>query len=418
VHVDYAREIATNSGLQNFVMTFQAKKPQPLVYIRSLLQSFLFKDMVVLGNFSIRDIIDDDLAIVSMPCNRLLDRANDAVEAPQDPRFALSHQMELFRQRVAACYLDIFRAFCQNRCRVRRTLCHSIQDWETVQIDAESIDVLLQVQVEEQPILPEIEGSLPAYSLPLSSWCYLYKLRLMEWIVQLGFELEVYQPGELAGMYWYLSYLSRTRGQHVERIKTFVMHALNEHRAPNKTFTLSMETQYTRSLSYLRTMILDSMVVSDLADSLGRLYTVLLRLGLVPPTPCPYSNDELHYEIRMKPFATIGLPDLPPYRDFTMASTRPDTSTEDLLVYAERSLMAARKGLDLLSKMTEKEAFTAYTHERWLESTKNSLKSAIATALAISMVKKHDPSKLKVEIPKAEKGYHEWWTVPKISEKH
>jgi hypothetical protein len=42
------------------------------------------------------------------------------------------------------------------------------------------------------------------WSFPLSSWTYYHKLRQMEWIVQLGFELDVYEVDELAGMYWYV----------------------------------------------------------------------------------------------------------------------------------------------------------------------------------------------------------------------
>ena len=87
--------------LQNFVLSFQAKKPQPLVYIRTLLQNYLFKDMVLLGRLSIRQVFDDDLSIVVLPCSRLLDPANDKVESPNDPRFAIAHQMEMFRQRAA-----------------------------------------------------------------------------------------------------------------------------------------------------------------------------------------------------------------------------------------------------------------------------------------------------------------------------
>ena len=40
------------------------------------------------------------------------------------------------------------------------------------------------------------------WSFPLSSWAYYHKLHQMEWIVQLGFELDIYQPDELGGMYW------------------------------------------------------------------------------------------------------------------------------------------------------------------------------------------------------------------------
>ncbi len=259
----------TLTNAQNFVLTFQAKKPQPLVYIRTLLQSFLFKDMVILGRLSVRQVMDDDLAITVLPCSRLLDHANDAVEAPHDPRFAMAHQMELFRQRAAQSYFDILRAFCQNRCRVRRTLCHSVQDWETVQVDAEEIDQLLQVQLEEKPIHYPISGPAgtePVYSLPLSSWAYLYKLRLMEWIVQLGFELETYQPDELAGMYWYLSYLAKTRAQHAERVKAFTLHSMTEIRKQSleshSAYTAATDAQFRRSLDYLRLTILDAAVTS------------------------------------------------------------------------------------------------------------------------------------------------------------
>ncbi|KAK4130310.1 Mak10-domain-containing protein, partial [Trichocladium antarcticum] len=227
-----------SQSLMNFVLTFQAQKPQPLVYIRTLLQNFLFQDMVILGRLSIRQLLDDDLSIVALPSSILLDPANDAVEAPHHPRHAIAHQMELFRLRAAQSYLDIFRAFCQNRCRVRRTLVHSIQDWETVQLDAEEIDQLLQLQTDETPHAYPRGVAAPTHALPLSSWAYHYKLRLMEWIVQLGFELDIYQPDELAGMYWYLSHLAQTRAQHLARIQFFTTQRLEP--PPTTTTTPSL----------------------------------------------------------------------------------------------------------------------------------------------------------------------------------
>lgn len=411
--------------LQNFVLSFQAKKPQPLVYIRTLLQNFLFKDMILLGTLSIRQVFDDDLSIVVMPCSRLLDRGNDEVEAVQDPRFAMAHQMENFRQRAAQSYLDIFRAFCQNRCRVRRTLCHSIQDWETVQVDAEEIDQLLQLLLEEKPMVYQNQGPLarsdPAYSLPLSSWAYLYKLRLMEWIVQLGFELEVYQPDELAGMYWYLSYLAKTRLQHVERINAFTVRSLNERRAKPSTFTAAQEQIFTRSMSFLRATMLDAAVTWELADALSNIYTVLDRLGLVKPPPRPYSTDILRYEIRMKPFAPIGLPELPSYETFTRATKQPKSSSKALLEFAERAITGAKTRYEALAKFTEKEAFTVNTHGRWLAGTKNCLKSVIFAGIATSTLKDlvENPAedgvvKATVEVPTPDKAYHEWWIVPKL----
>ena len=380
--------------------------------------------MVILGSLSIRQVVDDDLSIMVLPCSPLLDPCNDGIEAPHDPRFAMAHQMELFRQRAAQSYLDIFRAFCQNRSRVRRTLCHSIQDWEAVQADAEDIDQLLQVQLEEKPIVHQSLGvsSDPAYSLPLSSWAYFYKLRLMEWIVQLGFELDIYQRDELAGMYWYLSYLAKTRAQHVERIRAFTFRGLNERRSHPRSLTSAMERQFARSLSYLRLAMLDAAVAWELADALSYLYTALQRLGLIVPPPRPYSNDSLRYDIRMKPFAAIGIPEIPSFEAFTRATTQPDTSIAQLLEDAERAVAGTKKGYDALKKLSEKESFAHNCHARWVGRTTSCHKSAIATGLSISVLRKAiadtpdgEPPKLKVEIKPQHERYHEWWIVPNLS---
>lgn len=55
----------------------------------------------------------------------------------------------------------------------------------------------------EEPIREDENSAEELWSFPLSSWAYYHKLRQMEWIIQLGFELDIYQADELAGMYWY-----------------------------------------------------------------------------------------------------------------------------------------------------------------------------------------------------------------------
>ncbi|RQM06714.1 hypothetical protein DH86_00003965, partial [Scytalidium sp. 3C] len=172
-------------SLLAFISLFQARKPQPSVYIRTLLQHYLFGDMVILGKMSIRQVLDDDLASVVLPAHKLLDPSNDGVEHPSDPRFNMASRMELFRSRAAQSYLDIARTFCQNRCRIRRTLCHSITDWDTLQFDAEDLDQQLREFTMEEPIVDPAISYEPIYGFHLSSWAYFYKLRQMEWIIQL-----------------------------------------------------------------------------------------------------------------------------------------------------------------------------------------------------------------------------------------
>ncbi|KHO01969.1 Mak10 subunit, NatC N(alpha)-terminal acetyltransferase [Metarhizium album ARSEF 1941] len=413
--------------LQTFVYTFQSKKPQPMVYVRTLLQTFLFNAMEILGSMSIRQLLDDDFSIITLPANPLLDRDNDEIEAVHDPRFVMSQQMELFRQRAAQPFLDILRTACQNRCRVRRTLCHLIRDWENLQADAEDIDQILQIKTKEQPLLQRSAlglNPIETYSLPLSSWTYLYKLQQMEAIVQLGFELEVYQTDELAGMYWYLNYLAKSRLQHTERIKTFVVRQTTTARF-SPTIDPGQEAQLQRSLAFTRLSLLQAAVTWEFSDALSCIYTVLNRHAIIKPPPRPYSNDQLRYDLRMRPFASVSLPTPPSFGEFTLGTTQPDSSTEELLEYAERAATSAKRGFETLSRFSAEDSFSVGSHEAWTASAKGALKACIAAGVAISCLQKalqrtaggrgtERGLRVAATVPTPDKAYHEWWIVPTV----
>ncbi|KAL2066239.1 hypothetical protein VTL71DRAFT_2310 [Oculimacula yallundae] len=408
-------------SLVTFVFHFQARKPQPSVYVRTLLQHYIFSDMIILGTKSVRNVLDDDLATVVLPSHKLLDRLNDEIELPHDPRHNMAARMELFRSRAAGSYLDIMRTICQNRCRIRRTFSHTIVDWDNLQMDAEELDVELREFTKEEPIVdPEISNE-PIYSFPLSSWSYFYKLRIMEWLVQMGFELETYQPDELAGMYWYLQYLAKTRSNHLERIRGFVVRDLRA--SLQKPQTAAAEhPEFMNTISFLNLSSMEATATYGFSDALSCLFTVLSRLSLIKSPARPYSDDTMRYEVRMKPFHGIGLPELIPFGDFTQQVAQPEASTLELLTYAADNALGAKKGFEVLSKLTAKEAFCQGSHDAWLTNVKACLKACIFTSITISTVKKAVQAagetgkvKLKVEIPLAGKGYHDWWVVPKVS---
>lgn len=385
--------------------------------------------MVILGRLSIRQVLDDDLSIAVLPSSNLLDPANDEIEAPNHPRFLIAHHMELFRQRAAQSYLDLFRTLSQNRCRVRRTLFHMLQDWESLQVDAENIDQILQAYTEEEPLVyPHASGAPPTHALPLSSWTYHYKLRLMEWTVQLGFELDVYQPDELAGMYWYLGHLATTRQQHVARIQFFTDAAAAAAAAAAASDTSTTNThppnnqQYERSAAYHRLATLDAAVTRELASAFCNFYTTLHRLGALTPPPRPCSTDALRYEVRMKPFAAVGLPELPAFDAFTAAVTQPGVATAALLGRAAQCVAGARRGLKLLAELGEGEAFAVGCHERWLAGVRDWTRAAVALGVVVTTVQRavEDGTAvavaggLGVEVPPPGKRYHDWWVVPKV----
>ncbi|TAQ85153.1 acyltransferase [Chlorociboria aeruginascens] len=407
-------------SLMTFVLLFQARSPQPSVYVRTLLQYYLFGDMIVLGHMSIRQLLDDDFESVVLPASILLDRNNDEVEVTHDPRFNIASRMEIFRSRAAGSVLDILRTICQNRCRIRRTLCHTISDWDQLQLDGEDMDQELRAFTKEEPIInPEISSD-PMFSFPLSSWAYFHKLRQMEWIVQMGFELQTYQPDEFAGMYWYLQYLARTRNQHLERIRGFTIRSFSNYRTSSDT-SEEKHTQYVNSISFISYSMLEATSTYGFADALSSLFTVLSRLSLIPTPSRPYSDDIMRYELRMKPFSSIGLPEIPPYSEFTETVLQPSVSILHLLTLAADSISGAKKGLEVLSKLSAKDSYSQGSHDSWIANVKNCLKACIFASITIGAVKKavegmgkDGKVNIRMEFPETGKGYHAWWVVPKI----
>lgn len=69
---------------------------------------------------------------------------------------------------------------------------------------AEAYDTELRKFTEEQPLKDSEDSNEEIWAFPMSSWAYYHKLRQIEWIIQMGFELDIYQVDELAGMYWYV----------------------------------------------------------------------------------------------------------------------------------------------------------------------------------------------------------------------
>jgi hypothetical protein len=377
--------------------------------------------MIVLGTMSIRQVLDEDLACTVLPGNQLLDRDNDEIELPNDPRFNMATRMEIFRSRAAGSYLDILRTICQNRCRIRRTLSHTIADWDNLQLDAEELDMELRAFTKEEPILDENVSNEPIYSFPLSSWAYFYKLQQMEWMIQFGFELETYASDELARMYWYLKYLSQTRSRHLERIRGFIIKA---QRAAIRTPNVRIEKiqQYTNAIAFVNFSTLEAASTYGFADALSCLFTALGRLDLLPSSSRPYSDDNMRYEVRMKPFLSIGLPELVPFKELTELVAQPSEPLISILKFAAESAAGAKKALEVMSKLSAEEAFCRGSHDSWVKNVKDSLKATIFTSITISAVKKavevagkDGVVKLKVEIPESGKSYHDFWVVPKVT---
>uniref|UniRef100_A0A671T2H6 N-alpha-acetyltransferase 35, NatC auxiliary subunit n=1 Tax=Sinocyclocheilus anshuiensis TaxID=1608454 RepID=A0A671T2H6_9TELE len=164
----------------------------PCVRLRSLLQTtFLIDNKKVFGTHLMQDMIKDALRyFVSPP--------------------VLSPKCSLNNNHQAKDYIDSFvthctRPFCsliqihgQNRARQRDKLGHILEEFATLQDEAEKVDAALH------GLLMKLEPQRQHLAC-LGTWILYHNLRIMIQYLLSGFELELYSMHEYYYIYWYLS---------------------------------------------------------------------------------------------------------------------------------------------------------------------------------------------------------------------
>lgn len=260
----------------------------------------------------------------------------------------------------------------------------------------------------------------------------------------MGFELSIYAPEELGGMYWYLAHLCSSHQFHIERIQAFVHADSRRSRIPR-----GHENPFERTLMILDRHNLGLIATETFSLGLQALYVFLERYGVLPhaASKSAYSNCRLRYELRMKPFLPISLPELVSYDQYEENATLKDQTDSELLKRASRTIADARKAWEAVLAQGAFVAKTTATQapnsgeivgrsaieSDWQRNIKDSLRACIGASIAVQTVtkifrataastdrKKSEPVLLpiKVEIPEVGSAnrWHDWWAVPRISE--
>lgn len=228
-----------------------------------------------------------------------------------------------------------------NRCRQRQLMSRGLLVWDTLQVALENFE--LEVW-ENFRIGDELEGNNQP-SLPISSYIYYNKLQLMIDILFRGFELDLYKIFEAPQIYWYISYLSQLAlellqgrirhqlelkvqyltiglskkikklkaGDKKEKMKRLQQEKLT-HVVPKVNLTIQYNENYLSKLfeGYFR-----------LTDAI-KIYFSLLHFAkaidlLKGPPKLKYTSLENIYNLRMKPFSSIGVPSLPTFEHYKSA---------------------------------------------------------------------------------------------------
>ncbi|PWY68661.1 amino-acid N-acetyltransferase subunit Mak10 [Aspergillus heteromorphus CBS 117.55] len=430
-------------NLKVTIWTLLSRKPQPSVYIRSLVQTLIVNNMTILGAVPVKDFLYDELAELVLPSSILLQANMDEIELPSDPRFQIAKMMDVFVKRLSQPFVDTFRSACLNRCRIRRTVCHTIADWDNLQMEAKDLDEQLRTLSNEPPLM--LANGDATYSYPLSSWAYHHKLNQFRLILQLGFELSVYAPEELPGMYWYLSHICSTHLGHIDRIRTFTVGTAKRNiteMATKKRGALERHAALQKSLRLLERLTTQIVAVDAFAISLHALYVLLARHRVLPTASGAqaYSSDRLRYELRMKPFLQITLPELVPYDEYHREATLEGDSDETVLERATKAISEARKAWEatlangpFMQDSGGEEKPAPAIEEDWKRDAKDTMRACIGASIAIETVKKalkgnassaqsQDSANvsvnLRVSIPETgtKARWHDWWVVPQVSQ--
>lgn len=254
----------------------------------------------------------------------------------------------------------------------------------------------------------------------------------------MGFELSIYSPEELPGMYWYLSHICSTHLGHLDRIRTFIV-AFRKRDLVTTSNHTSNSTQksaaFHRSFRSLERLTTHLIAIDAFAIALHALYALLSRHQVLPSASSSeaYSSDKLRYELRMKPFIPISLPEMVPYEEYQREAALEGDTDATILDRASKAITEARRAWEMTfnhgafiedSSSPTRTPSTAI-EEDWKRDVKDTMRACIGASIAIETVKEaiageSSPSeKLQVAIPElgSKTHWHDWWIVPQVSEK-
>ncbi|PSN68170.1 Mak10-domain-containing protein [Corynespora cassiicola Philippines] len=420
---------------QSFLWAYASRSPAPLPYSRSYLATLLFHPDILTGSVSLPLT---DLKTLVFPSSPVVDPSNWAFSPPRNPllpkppRLQLAMLIDEFIDRSGQPYLDLWVALGQNRCRLRRMLTHVIVGWDLLQLDAGLVDQDIMRAIEE------LGGNMAEQTLehPLTTWVYHRKLWMIEKVVLLSFEQDIYLPDEYAGMYYFLSKISTTR---IGLLRKIELHYNDRIRQLVRSMQLPEAQMVDRSAPYISSLLDEARGICELSKALHSFYTISLYLGLLPCPNRPFGSEPLRYELRMKTFLGLQPPEVPPFPEFQAALqpygpynaptqqfyTDLHNEQSELWKSVDAPIKAAKEFFSALKKQGAQTAKAGSVEVPWNKEVQSALASCVAlgvsTASLRTVAKEFDGKEgqslgVKVELPEIQTGkrYSEGWVVGKV----
>lgn len=310
--------------LKNYTLNFANKSHHTVS--RAFFPLFLIRDdRSVLGDEQFDELLMEDLLTFTC-CDAALFNTDNLVA---------KNKVNGFMEQMNIAYFEWYSAMSQNPCRQRQHFSRAIVLFDTLQANSEELEMELENVFQIKDHFEDEQGnSIPA--LPISSWVYYQKLFIMLQVVLRGFELDVYKLWEYQSMYWYASYLI----DHIEALlnritqyNNYKIESIKDMSKKLKKKTGEQKARYKekyhfklenilpileRTNEVIKNLIIKNQIFRGICHL--QLYNLetLTKNGYVKTPDFPFiKDDSILYDLRMKPFSTVGVPSCPTFDDFT-----------------------------------------------------------------------------------------------------
>ncbi|KAG8130703.1 hypothetical protein E2320_017323 [Naja naja] len=296
-----------------------------LTNLHCILTTFLVDNKKVFGTHLMQDMVKDALrSFVSPP--------------------VLSPKCCLYNNHQAKDYIDSFvthcvRPFCSliqihghNRARQRDKLGHILEEFATLQDEAEKVDAALHSMLLKQE--PQRQ-----HLACLGTWVLYHNLRIMIQYLLSGFELELYSMHEYYYIYWYVRYLS-------EFLYAWLMSTLSRADSSQMAEERIMEEQQkgrSNKKTKKKKKALEEPITMIAFDMDGKVRKPKFELD----------SEQVRYEHRFAPFNSVITPPPVHYLQFKEMSDlnkyTPPPQSSDLYMAASKHFQQAKMILENIS---------------------------------------------------------------------
>lgn len=216
-------------------------------------------------------------------------------------------------------------------------------------------------------------------------------------------------------MYWYLGQLSESQLRLIQHIE----HHL-EGRTKRRPVTMS---DCLASQAYLSSTKTLAAATQAMASAISTLFFHLQALDVLASPKREFSNQQLFYEARMKPYLSVSNDRIPTTADFEKArKAHTGRPTREVCQTIDTEIQRAKGLLAELKKFSPREG----KYEGTVIPFKKDIKALETTCVAVAvntsqlrrLVEKHGQADIKDRVDcTMERRWHEWWVVPVLKEK-